>query len=245
MHMTGLVYLVMAQLAVLAVMVLAIRQLLLRDTVSAVARLREAESELGKKEDAIRKRVEEHEAEFRRKSAEAQDAQAKLKEAMEKELSQAREALIEEAKRERDRILDEANRSKDRMRQDLARDLDTKTLDNTQRVCDMVFSEEMGARLDQAFIDELLAALDDMDSSSITIAADAVEVGASRPLSNESRQRIRDLVARKFAVTLDVRETVEPALMAGIRMKLGSLEIDGSLQNRFREAVDQLKQLNV
>lgn len=240
--MIGLVYLVLAQVAVFAVMVVAMRRLLLRDTMKAVGKLREAESELGKKEDTIRKRIEETEAEFRRKSAEAQDVVARAKETMEKELSRTRETLVEEAKRERDRILEEATRSKERMRQEVARDLEAKTLDNTGRICDMVFSDEMGQRVDQAFIDELLAALDDMDSSSITIAADAIEITSSRPLTQESKDRIRALVTRKFDVTLDIREKTDPSQLAGIALKLGSLEIDGSLRNRFREAVDQLKQ---
>jgi len=240
--MMGLLYLVLAQVAVFAVMVVVIRQLLLRDTMKAVAKLREAESELGKKEDTIRKRIEENEAEFRRKSAESQQELGRAKETLEKELGRTRETLVEEAKRERDRIMDEAQRNKERMRQELARDMEAKTLDNTGRICDMVFSEEMGARVDQAFIDELLAALEEMDSSSITIAAEAIEVGAGRPLSPATKDRIKDLVARKFGVSLEVRETAVPELIAGIRLKLGSLEIDGSMQNRFREAVDQLKQ---
>ncbi len=243
--MMGLLYLVLAQLAILVVMVVVIRQLLLRDTIKAVAKLRDAESELGKKEDTIRKRIEENEADFRRKSAESQQELARAKETMEKELARTRESLVEEAKRERDRILEEANRNKERMRQDLARDMEAKTLDNTGRICEMVFSDEMGARVDQAFVDELLAAIEDMDASSITIAAESIEVGTGRPLSQTTKDRIKDLVARKFGVSLEVRETVVPELIAGIRLKLGSLEIDGSMQNRFREAVDQLKQEHV
>jgi F0F1-type ATP synthase membrane subunit b/b' len=239
--MIGLLYLVLAQMAVFAIMVMAMRRFLLRDTMKAVNKLRDVESELGKKEDTIRKRIEETESEFRRKAAESQDTLAHAKEDLEKELARTRETLVEEAKRDRDRIMDEATRSKERMRLELAREMESKTLDNTGRICEMAFSDEMGRRVDQAFIDELLAALEEMDSSSITLAAEAVEVDSSHPMPQATKDRIRDLVSRKFGATLDVHETVHPELMAGIRMKLGSLEIDGSLQNRFREAVDQIK----
>ena len=46
---------------------------------------------------------------------------------------------------------------------------------------------------------------------------------------------------RKFETKLEVQETIAPELIAGIKIKLGSLEIDGSLRNRFSEAIDQLK----
>ena len=80
-----------------------------------------------------------------------------------------------------------------------------------------------------------------MDAGSITISAPAIEVICSHPLEAEHRTRLKEIVLRKFDVKLDIRETVDPSLIAGVKIKLGSLEIDGSLKNRFNEAIDQLK----
>lgn len=236
-----MIYLIVVQVAVLAVAIVALRQILLRDTMKAVAKLREAEGELGKKEEQVRKRIEENEAEFRRKSAEAQEALARTREAMEKDMARSRDTLMEEARKERDRILDEATRNKEKMRQELAREAATKVLEDTGRVYEMVFSHAIGQKLDQLFLDELLAALDEMDGSSITVDADAIDVTCSHPLEAAHRERIKKLVTAKFDVALEVRETILPELIAGVKIKLGSLEIDGSLSNRFREAIDQLK----
>jgi len=229
----------------LAVAIVALRQILLRDTMKAVAKLRDAEGELGKKEEQVRKRIEENEAEFRRKSADAQEALNRTRETMEKDMARARETMMEEAKKERDKILDDAARSKERLRQELAREAAAKVLEDAGRVYEMVFSREIGQKLDHAFLDELLAALDEMDGSSITVDATSVEVACSHPLDADHKERIRALVASKFNVSLDVHETVVPELIAGVRIKLGSLEIDGSLSNRFREAIDQLKSEHV
>lgn len=236
-----MIYLIIVQVAVLALAVVALRQILLSDTMKAVAKLREAEGELGKKEEQVRKRIEENEAEFRRKSAEVQETLTKTREAMEKDMARSRDAMMEEAKKERDRILDDAARSKEKLRQELAREAATKVLEDTAKVYEMVFSSEIGQKLDHAFLDELLAALDEMDGSSITVDADAVDVACSHPLDAAHKERIKALVVSKFGIPLDVRETVVPSLIAGVRIKLGSLEIDGSLSNRFREAIDQLK----
>jgi F0F1-type ATP synthase delta subunit len=239
--MGTMMYMILVQLAVFGVIVVGFKQILLRDTVKAAAKLREAENELGKKEDAVRKRIEENEAEFRRKSAEAQETLARMKETMEKEAVRNRDSLIEDAKKERDRILDDAARNKDKLRQELIRDAQVKTLEYAGRVYEMVFSQELGKKLDQAFLDELLEALDGMDATSITVSAGAVEVECSHPLDGAHKARIKEIIVKKFDVALDVHESVVPELIAGVRIKLGSLEIDGSLQNRFREAIDQLK----
>ena len=236
-----MMYLIVFQVAVFVALVMGMRQLLLRDTLKAGAKLRDAEADLSRKEEAVRKRIEDHEVEFRRKSGEAQEALAKTKEAMEKDVARSRDALLDEARKERDRILDEANRNKEKMRQELIRQAQVQTLEYTGRVFEMVFSAELGRTLDHAFLDELLAALDEMDSSSITISAPVIEVVSSHPLEPAHRERLKEIVLRKFNVKLDTQETLLPELMAGIKVKLGSLEIDGSLRNRFNEAIDQLK----
>ena len=239
--MTILIYLILFQLVVFVVLVLGIKQFLLQNTLKAAAKLREAEADLSRKEETIRKRIDEHEAEFRRKSAEAQETLARARESMEKDVSKSRDALLDEARKERDRILDEANRSKEKLRQELVREAQVQTLDYASRVYEMVFSAEMGEVLDRAFLDELLAALEEMDVSSITLSATAIEVTSSHSMDIAHIQRLKDIILRKFEVALDVHEAVDPGLIAGIRIKLGSLEIDGSLRNRFNEAIEHLK----
>lgn len=239
--MGTMIYLILAQAVVFAVMVIGIRQLLLSDTLKATGKLREAEGELGKKEEAVRKRIEENEAEFRRKNAEAQEAQVRSREAMEKELVRSRESMLEEAKKERDRIVDDAVRNREKVKQELAREAETRTMDHAGRIYEMVFSADLGRKLDYAFIEELLAALDGMDASSITVDAPAIEVECAHSLDEAHKKRIQSIIAAKFEVSLGVHETINADLIAGVKIKLGSLEIDGSLRNRFREAVDQLK----
>lgn len=239
--MGTMIYLILAQGVVFAVMVIGIRQLLLSDTLKATNKLRDAEGELGKKEESVRKRIEENEAEFRRKSAESQETLARTREAMEKETAKSRDAILEEAKKERDRIVDDAVRNKEKVRQELAREAETRTLDYAGRIYEMVFSAELGQKLDYAFLEELLAALDEMDASSINVDAPAIEVECSHPLDEAHKKRIQEIVAAKFDVSLGVHETINSEMIAGIKIKLGSLEIDGSLRNRFREAIDQLK----
>jgi len=59
----------------LAMIIVVIRKLLLSDTVQAVERIKQVESEVRKKEEAIRRDIDEHEKEFSRKKA---DAEAEL-----------------------------------------------------------------------------------------------------------------------------------------------------------------------
>jgi F0F1-type ATP synthase delta subunit len=236
-----LILLVVVQLAVFGVIVLVLKRVLLRDTLNAVNRLREAEAELGKKEEGVRRKIEENEAEFRRKSQEAQETLARQRETAEKDMGRTRDALMEEAKKERDRILDDAARSRDKMRSELIEEAESKAVDYAGRVYEMVFSREVGETLNRVFLDELLAALEEMDSGGVTVEAAQADLESSYPLDAETAARVKDLIGRKFGVTPELRVKVLPELIAGLKIKLGSLEIDGSMVNRFREAVEELK----
>jgi F0F1-type ATP synthase membrane subunit b/b' len=240
-----MVYLIGIQLAVFVVLVLGLKRMLVGDTQVAVSKLRDVEADLGRKEESVRKRIGDNEAEFRRKSAEAQDALTKTRETMEKEIAKTRDGLLEEARKERDRIVDEANRNKEKLRQELNREAQGQAVEHARRVYELVFSDELGRKLDHSFLEELLGALDEMDSSNLTISAAAIEVVCSHPLEPTHRDQLRELVSRKFGVSLEVRESVDPELIAGIKIKMGSLEIDGSLRNRFNEAIEQLKSEHV
>jgi F0F1-type ATP synthase delta subunit len=236
-----LAYLIGAQLVVFGVMVIALKQVLLRDTLTAVNKLRESEAELARKEEAIRHRIEDNEGDFRRKSTEAQEALARERDVAERELARMRETLLDEAKKERDRILGDAQRTKEKLRQELIQEVDAKSIEYAGSVFELVFSDQIGGTLNQVFMEELLAAMEDMDATSLNVQAEEVQIESSHPLEEAQKNRIKDILARKFGLSLEVREKVVPKLIAGLKLSLGSLEIDGSLMNRFREAVEQLK----
>jgi F0F1-type ATP synthase membrane subunit b/b' len=233
--------LVVVQLAAFAVLAFVLKRLVLSDTLKAVAQLRQVEAEVGHKEEAMRRRLEENEREFQRKNAEAQEEARKARETAEKELAKTRANLIEESKKERDRIIAEAEKHKDRLRQELLREADKQSVDYAVQMFGMVFSDRISAELNRGFVEELLAALEEVDGDSISVDAEAVELTASHTLADDLRQRVGDLLQRKFHVESGVRERVDPDLIAGIKIKLGSLEIDGTLRNRMGEAIEEAR----
>jgi len=87
----------------------------------------------------------------------------------------------------------------------------------------------------------LLDALEEIDPGSITVEGSDGEFICSHPLAPEQKQRLEKILAEKFGVKTHVEERVQKDLMAGLIFKLGSLEIDGSLLNRYREAAAEVK----
>lgn len=236
-----LIPIVIAHIVVLAVIIFIIKRLLLGDTTRAMHRIQQVESDVRKKEEGIRRQIAEHEEAFARKKTEAEEDLEKRREEAEKEAARTREQVVAEARKEADRILEQARRNEEKLRDQVMLEMEEKAVDYAARIFHLVFSERMTEAVNKAFIDELLDALDEVDGSTITVDAAEAEFTTSHPLDEEQKQRLQRLLAEKFGAEVEVNESVKEDLIAGMILKLGSLEIDGSLLNRYQEAAVEAK----
>ena len=236
-----LIPIAVVHVVVLAVIIVIIKRLLLSDTLQAVARLRNVEADIRKKEENLRKEIGEHEKEFERKKAASEADLAAHKEAIEKDVARQREQVLAEAKKEGEKILDQARKNESKLREQLSRDVEGKAVDYAAEIFKLVFSENLGREMNKQFTQELIDALVELDASTITVESKDVAFTSSHPMDADQKLQLKRILSEKFSIDADVNETVREELLAGLIFKLGSLEIDGSLRNRYQEAAEEVK----
>ena len=91
---------VVAHVLVLGAIMFIMKRMLVGDTVRAVNKIGDAESEIRLKEESMRNELEQHKQEFASKRASAEEDLQERREELEKEMTQVREQTIEKAKRE-------------------------------------------------------------------------------------------------------------------------------------------------
>jgi F0F1-type ATP synthase delta subunit len=236
-----LIPIAVVHVVVLVVIIVVIKRLLLSDTMHAVQRLRQVEDEVRKKEEGIRQQIAEHEAEFAKKKADADAELAALKAEMEKDVAREREQVLAAARQDADKILDQARKNETKLKEQMGRDVEAHAVDYAGEVFKLVFSEKLGLEVNRQFTQELIDALAELDASSMTVEADEVAFTSSHPMEAEQKAQLKRVLKEKFAIDVEINETVQPELLAGLVFKLGSLEIDGSLRNRYQEAAEEVK----
>ncbi len=232
---------VLVHACVLGIILFIVKKTLINDTAHAISRIKQVEAEVRKREEGIKREIEEHEKEFTRKKTEAEEALEKRRQESEKEVATIREKTMASAKEEGDRILAAARKNEEKMRQQIEQEMEEKAVDYGGEIFKLVFTEKMSKELNKEFTEELLDALEEIDSESITVNAADVSFTTSHPFDPDQKKRLKTLLDEKFKDDFKVEETVQEDLMAGMILKLGSLEIDGSLVNRFKEAVKEVK----
>jgi len=239
--MGSLAIILIAQMVVFGVVVVVLRKLLLNDTLNAIKRLKTAEADLARKDEAMRQKMDAHEQEFQKKQTAADEELARQRQASEQDLARLKDRMKVEARAEADKIIGDAQLAKEKIREQLVRETAGKAVEYAGELFKMVASKNVSAKLNEAFIDELLGALSEVDETSVHVESNEVEFIASHPIEAAQKGRLEALIAQKFGATLKVNERIDEGLLAGLIIKLGSLEIDGSLLNRYREGVAELK----
>jgi len=232
---------VVAQVVVLVLLVVVIRRIILAHTTRAIEQVRQVESEVRKKEEGLRRQIEEHERELAQKKQEAETQLQRQKEEAEREVGRLREQITADARRQGEQILEQAKRNEASLRQQLAQEAEEKAVDYAGQAFQLVVSEKLSATINEAFIDELLDALEQVDSTSLTVEGDQAQFVTSHPLTPAQRERLEGVINEKFGVALTVAETVKPEVLGGMMFKLGSMEIDGTMRARIQEAIAEVK----
>lgn len=226
---------------VLAVLVAGIRLLLAGTANRAVRRVRQVEDEVRKKEEDIRREIEEHERDFAEKKAEAERQLQAHRDEARREAVHLKEKAVSEAKKESQKIIEQAHKNEQKLRDQIARQMEDKAVEYGGRIFKLVFSDLLTGELNGLFNTELIDALNEIEQGAITVESGTAIVTVSHPMSDVQRTRLETVLREKFRKDAVIEEAVDETLLAGLILKMGSLEIDGSLRNRYTEAVGEVK----
>jgi len=226
---------------VLVVLVGGIRLLLAGTASRAVRRVRQVEDEVRKKEEDIRREIDEHERDFAEKKAETERQLQAHRDEARREAAHLKEKAVAEAKKESQKIIEQAHKNEQKIRDQIARQMEDKAVEYGGRIFKLVFSDLLTGELNGLFNGELIDALNEIEEGAITVDSGAASVTVSHPMSEVQRTRLETVLREKFRKDAVIEETVDETLLAGLILKMGSLEIDGSLRNRYMEAVGEVK----
>lgn len=232
---------IVMHVVVLVVLVGIIRIIIVGHAKRATTRVRQVEDEVRKKEEDIKREIEEHERDFSEKKAESERQLQAHRDDAKREAARLKEQSISEAKKESQKIIEQAHKNEQKIRDQIARQMEEKTVEYGGRVFKLVFSDLMTEDLNKQFINELIDALDEIENGSITVESSEADVITSHALDPDQKRRLEGILRDKFHEKATINEATDETLLGGLILKMGSLEIDGSLRNRYQEAVNEVK----
>lgn len=232
---------IVVHVVVLIAIVAVVRLILIRQAAGAIARVKQVEDEVRKKEEQIRREIEDHEKTFASQKESAEREIQTRQDDAKREAASMKEQAAASAKADGQKILDQAHKDVDKMKEQLALQTEEKAVEYGGKVFKLVFSDLMTEELDRMFIAELIEALGEIEKGSITVESGEAEITTAHPLSEEQKSQIEEVLSSNIHEGTTITEQSDEALMGGLILKMGSLEIDGSLRNRYEESVEEVR----
>ncbi len=231
-------WLVVLQLGLFAVLVLFLRVILSRNITRATTHLHSLNEDYAQKIDEARKRMQEADKYYDETILKAKAEAEKTKVQIIKEAQTTAETLVAQSRKQSEDILAQANRARDLMLQEIEQRIEEGAVARGAELAQAVLPGEVTVEIHARWVDELLkSGLGDLGRLHVPPEISKAEVRSAHPLTAEQRRSLARVLKEKVHRDLEIVDRVEPGLIAGFRVTLGSVVIDGSLEHKIKEAV--------
>ena len=223
-----------------AVLVVLLRYLMKQNFTDAAGHLQELSADYGKKQEELKQRLQESEQQYEEQISRARSEAERLVAEARQEVESLRTRRLEEARLESERIVQQGMETRDALRKEMERQIDGRAI---QRACELIqeaLPEAFRREIQQRWLEDLFQ--DGLTQLSRLKGEEAVQeakVLSAFPLAAAQRDTLRARLKEALQQELPLTEQVDPKLVAGLVITVGSLVFDGSLASRIQQAVRQ------
>jgi len=223
------------------VIIFVLHRTLISSTEGAVNRLNTETESARTKQSELNQKIKEADEELAKRKSEADELVKKMMEDAEEAAKGERGEIIGKARKEAEDVITKAQRTKDAVRKEIEKQLRVEMINEYIKVMGIVFSEKARQVFSEQLVGEFIEQLKEIDANQVNLDADTIDVIVSQEVSTETKKKIEDILLGKLEREVAFNYQVDPKICGGAILKFGSLALDGSLANIFKETSTSLK----
>ena len=229
-------WLVVIQLFIFTMLVVFLRVLLTRNITSATAHLHELNQDYNEKVEAANKKKAEVDRYYDEMLLKSKTDAEKQRVQILHEAQGMQETILNDARRQGEEIIQNAHKAQELAMQEIETRVGALAQVRASELMGQVLTVEMSRHLHELWVKELLkTGLDDVDKLHVPEDAKEIKVQSAFPLTAEQKATLHKKFQSILGKNVPLSEEPNPELVAGLRIKLGSVLIDGSLQFKIKE----------
>ncbi len=229
--------LIIIQVITFALLVFLLRQFLYKQVTRSLGRYQQLYQENLTREGELKRTREEMEQELQAKIARHNEEVGRLRAAAEVDAQKTQEEILAKSKEEGKRILAEAEAKKERMRANLVSEMEEKALDLASDIIEHILTAQVTQGINHQLIDELIDEIEKSDERRLQLDVETVEVAVPFPLTQVQQEKLKKILSSQMGRSVNVKETVDQEIVAGMVIRAGNLVLDGSLTNKLKGAL--------
>jgi F-type H+-transporting ATPase subunit b len=237
-----LIQLIIIQVLTFCILIFVLRVLFYRQLRASLARLKTLHEENLAQEEELKKNTE-----LLQKKKE--EELAKAKQEAERIINDSREragklasSMETQAKEQADKIVNRAAQQAEQSERDFASRSLEEAIQISLKIFKIVFGEDDMALLQHQLVAVFIDELEKLPDEKFTIREGPLKVSCPLALSPEEKNKLTRILSEKLKNgQVDIAETINPDIISGIIIQIGSFVIDGSLRNKLSKAIEYIK----
>lgn len=236
-----LLQLVIVQIVTFIAIIFVLRKLLYSESAKEMLRLRKLKEETAMKQKELQQKIDEAENAYKEKMAEAEAKARASHIKAEEEAEELRKRTLAKAKEDAEQIVKSAFNAKEKMREEIGEEMRKKI----PLLASSIFKETLSSAVQEMAHHELVRDVIDKirktDKTAFKSKVEKGEIVSAHPLPKNDKLVIESLIHDILGYQIPLYETEDSQLVAGVIIKLGTILIDGSLDNRLKQVEKKLE----
>jgi F-type H+-transporting ATPase subunit delta len=207
-----------------------------REVTSAISHLDKQAVEYAQKEEAVKKQYEDAKRQSQEIIANAQkDAQQQKEETL-KQAHADKEKIVGEAHQQAEEVIKQADNARLALLNELEQKINERAVVKSSQLLASALPDDLKEEIHAKWLVNLVeSSFENLDRLKIPGGLTEVSVVSAFALSDSQRKALVSKLTEKLGFKVTLNEQVDPAIIAGLVVTIGSLCLDGSLRFKIQE----------
>lgn len=234
--------LIVIQVVTFVLLIFFLWQLFYRQAAKTQSRLEHVyQDNLRREQDLSRLTAEKTKA-LEAKAAQVEEELRRLTAETQYELQQMREQAQAEAKATAERMIAEAKSAGERTQARLVAEAEQQAVGLAAEILRHLFAPRVAEGIHHHLVAGQIEELKRLEGQRVALNGESADVAVPIPLTPAQREALTAALSAKVGRLITLQESTDPALIAGIVVKVGTLVLDGSLQARLQATLTHVRE---
>ncbi|MFH1339470.1 MAG: F0F1 ATP synthase subunit delta [Candidatus Omnitrophota bacterium] len=212
-------------------------KILNRNVISATGHLEQLAAEYAKKEEEIKKKLNDTQRQCQEIIANAQKDAQKQREEIFAKVQEEKESILNEAHQKGEEIVQQADRTRQALIAEIEQKIEERALGRATELIQQTLPEQIRAEVHRRWLEEIISgSFEQLERLNIPEGDTEAKVISAFELTAKQRESLKAKIKEKLGREIEVKEEVNPGVIAGLVVNIGSLVLDGSLRFKIKEA---------
>ena len=217
-------------------LVLMFRNVIGKNVTSATKQLEEMSQEYAKKEAEIERQLDEIKRKSQEAISKAQEEAQKQKEQIVKEAQTEKSRVLDAAQIRVDEMIQQAEKARQSLLSEIEQRIEEKALKRAIELLRQALPEALRQEIHNRWINDLISSsLEQLDRLRVDENVDQARVVSAFSLESGQVEALKMKIREKLGRELGLKEDLEPDIISGVIVHIGSLVFDGSLKTKIQE----------